>query len=82
MRASLRDSVELEWEGIPSVAVVHEAMAGSARAIARVSGMAEYEFLTVPYPHIPLAVWSDDEIEEVARALAPQLLARLTTSAT
>lgn len=70
--------MELEWDGIPSVAVVHESMAGTARAMARVSGMADYDFVTVPYPHIPLAVWSDDEIEEVARALAPQLLARLT----
>ena len=74
----MRDSVELEWAGVPSVAIVHESMAGSARAMARVSGMADYEFCTVPYPHIPLAVWTDDEIDEVARLLAPQLLARLT----
>ena len=32
----------------------------------------------MPYPHIPLAVWTDDEIDEVARELAPKLLARLT----
>jgi hypothetical protein len=40
--------------------------------------MGEYEFVTVPYPHIPLAVWTDDEIDEVARDLAPKVLARLT----
>jgi hypothetical protein len=74
----LRDSVELEWAGVPSVAIVHEAMEGSARAMARVSGMPDYEFLTVPYPHIPLAVWTDDEIDEIARELAPKVLARLT----
>jgi len=74
----LRDSVELEWAGVPSVAIVHEAMEGSARAMARVSGMPDYEFLTVPYPHIPLAVWTDEEIDEVARELAPKVLARLT----
>lgn len=70
--------MELEWAGIPSVAIVHESMAGSARAMAEVSGMRGYEFVTVPYPHIPLAMWSDDEIAEVASELAPQLLARLT----
>ena len=74
----MRDSVELEWAGIPSVAIVHESMEGTARAMARVSGMPDYCFVTVPYPHIPLAVWTDDEIAEVARLLAPQLLARLT----
>ena len=46
--------------------------------MAEVSGMRDYSFVTVPYPHIPLAVWTDDEIEELARDLAPQLLARLT----
>jgi hypothetical protein len=74
----LRDSVELEWAGIPSVAIVHESMAGTARAMAQVSGMPGYEFVTVPYPHIPLAMWSDDEIADMARELAPQILARLT----
>jgi hypothetical protein len=77
----LRDSVELEWAGIPSVAIVHESMEGTARAMARVSGMPDYGFATVPYPHIPLAVWTDEEIDEVARALAPRLLALLTNGA-
>ena len=68
--------MELEWAGIPSVAIVHESMEGTARAMARVSGMPDYGFVTVPYPHIPLAVWTDEEIDEVAlRAGAPQLLA-------
>jgi hypothetical protein len=74
----LRDSVELEWAGVPSVAVVHASMEGTARAMARVSGMPDYEFATVPYPHIPLAVWTPEEIDEVARALAQCLVERLT----
>jgi hypothetical protein len=74
----LRDSVELEWAGIPSVAVVHESMEGTARAMARVSGMPDYGFVTVDYPHIPLAVWTAEEIDDVARQLAPKLIARLT----
>jgi hypothetical protein len=74
----LRDSVELEWEKVPSVAIVHAAMEGSARAIARVSGMPDYGFVTVDYPHIPLAVWTPDEIDEIAREVAPKLIERLT----
>jgi hypothetical protein len=76
----LRDSVELEWAGIPSVAIVHASMEGTARAMARVSGMPDYGFVTVDYPHIPLAIWTPDEIEAVARELAPQLIARLTAA--
>jgi hypothetical protein len=71
--------VELEWERVPSVAVVHESMRGSAAAMARVSGMADYEFLTVDYPHIPLAVWGPDEIDGIARELAPRIAERLTS---
>ena len=72
--------MELEWAGIPSVAVVHQSMEGTARAMARVSGMADYGFATVDYPHIPLAVWTTDEIDDVARELAPKLIARLTAA--
>ncbi len=74
----MRDSVELEWAGIPSVAIVHASMEGTAKAMARVSGMPDYGFATVGYPHIPLAVWTTDEISEVARELAPRLIERLT----
>jgi hypothetical protein len=74
----LRDSVELEWAGIPSVAIVHHAMEGTARAMARVSGMPDYGFVTVDYPLVPLAIWTQEEIDGVARQLAPQLIALLT----
>ena len=73
--------MELEWAGIPSVAIVHQSMEGTARAMARVSGMPDYGFVTVGYPHIPLAVWTDEEIDEVAHTLAPRLLALLTNGA-
>ncbi len=69
--------MELEWAGIPSVAVVHRTMFSTAKAIARVSGMAEYPYLTVDYPHVPLAIWTPQEIADVARELAPQILALL-----
>ncbi len=70
--------MELEWAGIPSVAVVHHTMAGTARAMARVSGMPDYDYLTVDYPHVPLAIWTADEIAEVARELAPQVIELLS----
>jgi hypothetical protein len=74
----LRDAVELELVGIPSVAVVHHSMAGTAKAMAQVSGMPDYPYVTVDYPHVPLATWTPDEIAEVARDLAPQIVALLS----
>jgi hypothetical protein len=73
----LRDAVELEWAGIPSVCIVHTEMTGSARAIARISGHEDYPFITVGYPHIPTAIWTADECREIARAVAPQVRALL-----
>ena len=70
--------MELEWEKVPSVAVVHASMEGTAKAMAKVSGMPDYGFVTVGYPHIPLAVWTPEEIEEIACELVPKLIERLT----
>ena len=53
-------------------------MHGTAKAMARVSGMPDYGFLTVGYPHIPLAVWTPEEIDEIACELVPQMIERLT----
>jgi hypothetical protein len=74
----LRDAVELEWAGIPSVAIIHESMAGTARAMARVSAMPDYAFVTVEYPHMPLAVWTPDEIRAIARDVVAAVIERLT----
>jgi hypothetical protein len=74
----LRDAVELEWAGIPSVCIVHTELTGSAKAIARISGHEDYPFLTVNYPHIPTAVWTKDECAEIAREIAPKVRELLT----
>ena len=64
---------------MPSVAIVHETMSGTAQAMASVSGMPDYEYITVGYPYVPLAVWSPEEIRAVARQVAPDVLKRLTS---
>jgi hypothetical protein len=50
----LRDSLEMEWAGIPSVAIVHEALAGSANSMRVISKMPDYPFLEVRFPLPPL----------------------------
>jgi hypothetical protein len=73
----LRDAVELEWAGIPSVAIIHESMEGTAKAMALVSGMPDYEFVIVHYPHPPLAMWTPDEIDDIVGEVADQVRKRL-----
>ena len=62
------------------MAIVHESMAGTARAMAGVSGMADYGFVTVGYPHVPLAIWNEEEITAAARQVAAGIVELLTAS--
>ena len=74
----MRDAIELEWAGVPSIALIHNAMSGSAKAMKRLSGVPDYEFVTVDYPHIPTGVWTADEVKEIAREVTPKIVAALT----
>lgn len=73
----MRDAIELEWAGIPTATIVHKAVEGSARAMARLSGVPDFSFVLVDYPYIPTALWSEDEIRTLARDVAPRVRARL-----
>jgi hypothetical protein len=70
--------VELEWAGIPAVHLCHEGLSGAARGMAVASGMPDYTWLTVAHPHDLGGVWTDDEARQLAKELAPQVLAALT----
>jgi hypothetical protein len=74
---STRDAIEMEWEGIPSVVVVHSALAGSAKAMRRMSKMDDYLLFEVGYPMGPTTVWTPEQVEATADALMPQIVARL-----
>jgi hypothetical protein len=74
----LRDAIELEWAGIPSIAIIHKAVEGSAKSMAKLSGVPDYDFILVDYPYIPTAIWSDSEIRDLAKEVAPKVLRALT----
>ena len=74
----MRDSVELDWAGVASVCIAHSALAGSARAMAQISGHDDYPFITVDYPFVPFAVWTPEEIAALALELTPKVRAALT----
>lgn len=76
---ALRDAIELELEGIPAVALVHEALAPAVRAMSELSGMPGYPHAVLAYPHLPIARWEPDEVELIAKKLAPVVLRLLTT---
>jgi hypothetical protein len=74
----LRDAIELEWAGLPAVAVVHEALAGSADAMRLMSGMPHYPFLEVNFPLPPVGPWTVEQVEAVCEELLPGVIEQLT----
>ena len=74
----MRDAVELEWEGIPSLPIIHSSVRGSAESMAKLSGIADYPFLIVDYPYIPTALWSDEEVEGLATGITDSVIAMMT----
>ena len=75
----MRDAVELEWEGIPSLPIIHSSVRGAAESMAKLSGIADYPFLIVDYPYIPTALWSDEEVEKLAVGITDSVIGMMTT---
>jgi len=72
----LRDAIELEWEGTPTVAIIADALVGSAEAMKKVSGMPDYPYVVVPYP---VGTLSDDEVAALAKKITPEIIGLLTS---
>ena len=68
----------MEWAGIPAVAIVHEALSGSADAMRKMSKMPDYPYIKIPYPTPPTGVWPEDQCKALAGQLLPQIVERLT----
>ena len=72
----MRDAVELEWAGIPSVPIIHEAVTGSAASMAKLSGVPAYPFVIANYPYIPTAIWRAEELDHFSSRAARRDLGR------
>jgi hypothetical protein len=46
----MRDALEFEWLGIPSVAIIADALTGPADAMRRLSGMPDHPYLVTAFP--------------------------------
>lgn len=63
------------------MAIVHRVLAPGAAAMAMTSGVPDYEWLTVDYPYEPDGLWSDAQVAQAARELAPQVARMLVDAA-
>jgi hypothetical protein len=75
---SIRDAMELEWEGIPSVALVHEDMLPGVRAMTRLAGMPDYRYVVVGNSRTSVCDWDDVTVATVAKEIADEAAALLS----
>jgi len=75
--ASSRDAIEMEWQGIPSVAIVHDLLSGSADAIRKMSQMPDYPVVKVGLPAAPTSTWPSDQLEDVVETIYSAVVAQL-----
>ena len=70
----------MEWAGIPAVAIVHEALSGSANAMRSISKVPDYPYLLIKFPLPPVGVWTPEQVDALCDELIPQIEAQLTDS--
>ena len=79
---SMRDAMELEWAGVPSVALIHEAVNIGVKMLVKIAGMEDYPYVLLGAPYPNLCEWTDAEVAEVAKLVAPQILKLLSPAET
>jgi hypothetical protein len=75
----LRDAIELEWAGRPSVAIVTDSLVGAAEMMKRVSRMPQYPYVVTQFPVGNLTA---DELAGRAREMVPEVLRLLAGRST
>ena len=78
---TIRDAMELEWAGIPSVALVHEDMLPAVDAMTRLAGMPDYPYVVVGRARTSLCDWDDANVAAVAKEIAAEASALLDGAA-
>jgi hypothetical protein len=63
--------IMMEQRGVPAAAICTDALRASADAMARLQGIAGYQYAVVTHP---VASLTPDEIQKHAEAAAPQVL--------
>jgi hypothetical protein len=79
----VRDALEFEWMGKPSVVVVADALTGPADAMLRVCGVPDYPYIVTPFPvgnldSDEIGGRADTMIDDVVRLLCDRAPAAIT----
>ena len=67
----MHDGITFERQGIPAVVVCTEPFIPTAKSMARIQGIPDYRFVTLPHP---MGSLTSDEVSERARAALPKVI--------
>lgn len=65
------DGIELEKMGIPAAVICTEEFVSTARAMAEIGGIPDYNFAVVPHP---IGSLTQEDLMERAKLAAPQVM--------
>jgi len=71
----MRDAIELEWAGVPAVALIAEPLVRSAESMRRISGMPDYPYAMVEFP---IGSLKPDQLRARAASIASRVVELLT----
>jgi hypothetical protein len=65
------DGILFEKHGMPAASIITDVFEATGRAMAQAWGIPNYKFLSVPHP---IANLTDQELEQRAREIVPQVV--------
>ena len=65
------DGIVFEKHGMPAASIITDVFEATGRAMAQAWGLPNYKFLSVPHP---IANLTDQELDQRAREIVPQIV--------
>ncbi len=66
----MHDGIEMERLGVPTASIITHVFLNTAKAMTRMMGVPDYEFVVARHP---LSSLSDEECKEMAAFIAPEV---------
>jgi hypothetical protein len=70
---TMRDAIEMQWAGIPAVAIAHEELKGAVDAMKQISRAPSTPYILVPRPW-QLVMWNREETDALVEHILPQVI--------
>lgn len=74
----MRDAIEIEWAGVPAVAIIARPMVASAEGMKALVSTRDYKYMTIEEP---IGQFSPEDAQRVAAQVTPGIVRLVTAPA-